>query len=591
MIIIIKTLTGRRIFLNVEPLDKIENIKEKLEEEVGFPPNKQTLIFNEMILENDKTISFYEIKEQSVINFKPVLIDEEKDDENNTDEIEDFFGENKDINKNIENKINIEENNIINTNIVQEEEKNNVNEILIENEQKNSDENFFIKTYLKKNELYVNLIHFDLKMSKTDNYRCFNILRNDVVGCFQAIDDLIILQNFLDKMKDKDIPFIVITSGSSGKDVIEICSKYQFIKEIIIFCFDIPKHEHYINEYPGYVKKIFKSIKEISEYIKTFGKNEYRIGIEKYLDENKYIFPPEDKQMEPCHIISSYEYDKKYYFLVHKIYSDFFGDINNKDEISLFKKDNLIKMINYLSLLNFESDNEKNDLINKFTNLSDLANNNQFIEQSIKEYASESNFRYIFNRKLKDFEKWIVPYSYFMGPFLYGINKYVKDNPDYAISKKMTLYKIFKCSKLDFYEYKYNLGHLICLTSLTSTSPEKIKYDPKKYPQKIIENNNEKFIVKMIFTYSHKKGNISPGIIIGDKKIKNGNKLLFNLKEKEVLLFPFTVAKICGISTETENKTKIQIIKLEIINRQSYYEYTLKNDFENRILFDKLEAN
>ena len=155
MIIIIKTLTGRRIFLNVEPLDKIENIKEKLEEEVGFPPNKQTLIFNEMILENDKTISFYEIKEQSVINFKPVLIDEEKDDENNTDEIEDFFGENKDIKKNIENKINIEENNIINTNIVQEEEKNNVNEILIENEQKNSDENFFIKTYLKKNELYV----------------------------------------------------------------------------------------------------------------------------------------------------------------------------------------------------------------------------------------------------------------------------------------------------------------------------------------------------------------------------------------------------------------------------------------------------
>ena len=112
-----------------------------------------------------------------------------------------------------------------------------------------------------------------------------------------------------------------------------------------------------------------------------------------------------------------------------------------------------------------------------------------------------------------------------MGPFLYGLNKYIKDNPDFSISKKMKLYKIFKCSKLDFYQYKYNLGHIICLTSLTLTSSNKIIFDPKKYHLKINDNINDTVIVKLIFTYSYKKGFLSPGIIIGDKKLKDGSYL------------------------------------------------------------------
>ena len=68
MLIIIKTWSGRKIYLNVDSENKIEYIKEKLEEEVGFPPNKQKLIFNEQTLENDKTLSFYQINDQCIIN-------------------------------------------------------------------------------------------------------------------------------------------------------------------------------------------------------------------------------------------------------------------------------------------------------------------------------------------------------------------------------------------------------------------------------------------------------------------------------------------------------------------------------------------
>ena len=96
---------------------------------------------------------------------------------------------------------------------------------------------------------------------------------------------------------------------------------------------------------------------------------------------------------------------------MHKIYSDFFGYINNKIEISLFKKDNLEKIIKYLSNLNFQNDNEKDLLINKFKSLSGMETNNQFIEQSIKEYMNnESNLYSLFNRKLNIFEKWIIPF-------------------------------------------------------------------------------------------------------------------------------------------------------------------------------------
>ena len=72
-------------------------------------------------------------------------------------------------------------------------------------------------------------------------------------------------------------------------------------------------------------------------------------------------------------------------------------------------------------------------------------------------------------------------------------------------------------------------------------------------------------------------------------QLKDGSYLSNNPKEKEVILFPFTFAKINKIKIETENKTKIYMVELEIINRNSYIEYTLKNNFENRILFNKME--
>ena len=454
------------------------------------------------------------------------------------------------------------------------------------------DKDEFNTKMLRRDELNVNLIYFDLNITNKENYHYFNNFKIDVVGGFHAIDDLNILENYLENIKNKDIPFIVLSSGTSGKEVILICKKYSFIKEVIIFCKNYNYNENYLKEYPDYVKKVFTTIRQVYDYIKTFGANKYKEGIERYLHQKEFIFSFDeiqmDKQFLQCPVITASEYDKCFY-LVHKVYSHFFGNMNDKSEKPMFNTENFNELLEYLNQLDFQKEHEKMQLINQFKNLVDLNDNNTFIERSIREYTGESNFCYLFNRVMRNFEKGLISFAHYMGPFLYGVNKYVKENSNFAISKKMKLYRIIQCSKLDFYQYKLNFGHIICFPSLTSTSSKPIKFKPTKLSQKINNNTNEMVKIKMIFKYKYKKGNISPGIIVENKKIKDGTYLSKRPSENEVILFPFTFAKIYKIEHEIENGNELYVIKLEIINRKSYIEYTLKDDYENRFLFSKLE--
>ena len=93
----------------------------------------------------------------------------------------------------------------------------------------------------------------------------------------------------------------------------------------------------------------------------------------------------------------------------------------------------------------------------------------------------------------------------------------------------------------------------------------------------------------MIIKYKHSEGNISPGIIIEDKKGHDGKCISEYPSEREVILFPFTFMKINNIKQMNNHGGYPPIIEAEIINRKSYLEYTLKNDVEKRLKLSSLD--
>ena len=68
MLVYVKTLTGQEVPIDCEPTDSSEDFKQKIQDKIGVPVDRQRLVFAGKCFCADMTVQSIGIKDQSIVH-------------------------------------------------------------------------------------------------------------------------------------------------------------------------------------------------------------------------------------------------------------------------------------------------------------------------------------------------------------------------------------------------------------------------------------------------------------------------------------------------------------------------------------------
>ena len=409
---------------------------------------------------------------------------------------------------------------------------------------------------VKKGDLFINLLHYDNNLKNEENFEYYRYFSIKIIGSYSPFDDYEMFKLFLSKQMQ--IPFsvnyILMISGNESEKILKEFHNIELLNIIIIFCQNINKYL--------FLKKNYKKIKLISN------------DFEEIVNSLRTIkFPKEDLNMDNhlllTPLISYFDY-KKVLYPIHRVLAYFFDK-----KLYRFSKEYLEiskKFINESTI--------KTDCKNKIINIMEkLRYSKNFPSDCIKYYTGE-DLCYVFNKALRNFEKFYVEMAYFIGPFYFGIFRNTLIYPEKQLKTKAKLYRDLTLDRLDLYSYQFCENDIICFPSFTSTTLDKNLNFEITDNSNLINNDQieEKSFVKMIINYDP-KGKCEPqGLYISDE--------FQDSDEKEVLLFPFTFLKIDKVEIHSGKENDKHLIFMTIINKGDIIEYGLKQKYGFKLIED-----
>ena len=406
----------------------------------------------------------------------------------------------------------------------------------------------------RKGDLNINLIHYDKNLKKEENFEYYRYFSIKVLGSYCSFDDYDMLKLFLSRQLQ--IPFspnyVLLISGTEPEKLLKDFHNYDFIDNIIIFCFE---KNNYLD-----LQKVYNKIRLISnnfKFIRNFLKHINYAKDDLNMDNHQMASP----------MITYFDY-KKIIFPIHRVLASFFDP--NFIEFSF----DYFLIAKKFILDSTETTKTKNKIIDIMEKLTSSKN---FPVDCIKYYTGE-NLCYMFNKALRNFEKNYIEMAYFIGPFYFGLFRYLLLNPEKQLNEKTVLYRDITIDRLDLYSYQFCENDIICFTSFTSTTLKKnLDFQPTNNAN-LINNDQieEKGYVKMIITYDPKGKCESPGLDISEESSFSD--------EKEVLLFPFTFLRIDKVEIHSGKENDKHFIYLTIINKGDVLELGLKQKFAFKLI-------